>query len=141
MQFSIDKTRLEDFQSRFKVANGITNDAFERLRKAESVVASAEHTVSRMRETRGIPGTKEQRESAENALVDAERERDRIHEQYVEASRVSGYFGSLLDRCQRYADKEASAACAATRGAMEEAAVAASNAAHDRRMRDRGDRQ
>lgn len=142
MQFSIDKERLEDFRSRFKVAIGVTNEAFDQLRKAETAVEHAEHNVSRIEfGTRTIRGSREQREAAEQSLIKARGERDKADKRYVEASRLSGYFGPLFDRCKKYADAQASAEGSMTRARMEDAAVAVANAAYAARAEDEGGRQ
>lgn len=142
MQFSIDKNRLEDFRSRFKVANGITNEAFQGLGKAEDLVADAKNEVSRLNfETRNIRGSKEQRGRAEQNLAKASGERDKAHERYVEVCRQSSYFGTLFDRCKRYADAQATIEAATAQARIEAAAEAASNAAYAKLVADKGGQQ
>ena len=139
MRFSIDKSRLEDFRSHFKMANFGTNEAFEKLGKADDAVSLAENALSKIdHEGRNIRGYRDARNSAVEALADARNKRDQAHERYVEASRLSSYFGGLHDRCQRYADQAAAAEGASKRARIEDSAVAAANAAHAGRMADGG---
>lgn len=129
MQFSIDKALLESLRGRFKVAVKTTNSTFDELKKADLAVSKAEDGVSAFERDK-VRGNKDAREAAAKSLAEAKVERDQVEARYVEAARLSGYYGTLMDRCQRYADGVAGMEGAARRARLEADAEAAANAAY-----------